>query len=70
MSHDFAHWSQTRRRSVAVRPTRPEAWERRSKPADGREAVAHGQYMTVWAKQKDGRWKAVFDAGGEDPRKR
>jgi ketosteroid isomerase-like protein len=44
-------------------------WERRSKRPDGGEAVARGQYMTVWAKQSDGRWKAVFDTGGEDPRK-
>ncbi len=45
-------------------------WERRNKTADGREVVGHGQYLTVWAKQKDGSWKAVFDTGGEDPRKR
>jgi ketosteroid isomerase-like protein len=44
-------------------------WERRSKTPDGREVVAHGQYMTVWAKQSDGSWKAVFDTGGEDLRK-
>jgi ketosteroid isomerase-like protein len=40
-------------------------WERRVKAADGRTSVAHGQYVTVWQKQADGSWKAVFDTGSE-----
>jgi ketosteroid isomerase-like protein len=67
--------------SLTWKPTRAEVlagadigytvgtWERRTKTSEGGESVARGQYMTVWAKQPDGRWKAVFDAGGEDPRK-
>ena len=44
-------------------------WERRAKGADGQMGIAHGQYITVWKKQSDGRWKAVFDTGGEEPEK-
>lgn len=67
--------------SLTWKPTRAEVlagadigytvgtWERRTKTSEGGESVARGQYMTVWAKQPDGRWKAVFDAGGEDPRR-
>jgi ketosteroid isomerase-like protein len=41
-------------------------WERRAKAADGQTSVAHGQYLTVWRRQSDGTWKAVFDTGGEE----
>jgi ketosteroid isomerase-like protein len=42
-------------------------WERRATAADGTTSIAHGQYMTVWQKQADGSWKAVFDTGSEEP---
>lgn len=42
-------------------------WERQAKGKDGKTGVAHGHYMTVWRKQADGHWQAVFDTGGEDP---
>ena len=42
-------------------------WERRVETADGQMSIAHGQYMTVWRRQSDGKWKVVFDTGGEEP---
>jgi len=42
-------------------------WERRSKDAAGKEVVRHGQYLTVWRKQKDGSWQATFDTGSTAP---
>lgn len=44
-------------------------WERRARAADGQTSIAHGEYMTVWLKQPDGSWKAVFDTGSEEPAK-
>ena len=44
-------------------------WDRRAKAEDGKTSVAHGEYMTVWLKQADGSWKAVFDTGSEGPAK-
>lgn len=35
----------------------------RQKEADGKMTERHGQYITVWRKQADGSWKAVFDSG-------
>jgi ketosteroid isomerase-like protein len=47
-------------------------WERHAKDAAGKDAagkdvVRHGQYLTVWRKQKDGSWQAVFDTGSTAP---
>jgi ketosteroid isomerase-like protein len=28
-----------------------------------RASIARGNYLTVWKKQADGTWKAVFDTG-------
>lgn len=39
------------------------SWERRSRGADGRPVATHGEYLTVWRKQMDGSWQAVFDTG-------
>jgi ketosteroid isomerase-like protein len=44
-------------------------WERRAKAADGHTSVARGEYMTVWLKQADGSWKAVFDTGSAEAAK-
>jgi ketosteroid isomerase-like protein len=32
----------------------------------GNTTLRHGRYVTVWKKQRDGRWKAVLDAGTPD----
>ena len=42
-------------------------WERRTKGPDGAVKVTHGQYLTVWQKQKDGSWQATFDTGSTAP---
>jgi ketosteroid isomerase-like protein len=42
-------------------------WERRTKAADGTVKVTHGQYLTVWQKQKDGSWQASYDTGSTAP---
>ncbi len=42
-------------------------WERRTKGADGAAKITHGQYLTVWRKQKDGSWQAAFDTGSTAP---
>ncbi len=61
--------------SIRWEPTKAEAlvagdvgytvgtWERHSKDAAGKAVVRHGQYLTVWRKQKDGSWAATFDTG-------
>jgi ketosteroid isomerase-like protein len=38
-------------------------WERHAKDGRGNDVVRRGQYLTVWRKQKDGTWRAVFDTG-------
>jgi ketosteroid isomerase-like protein len=65
--------------SIKWEPTKAEAlvagdvgytvgtWERRVKDAAGKEVVRHGQYLTVWRKQKDGSWLATFDTGSTAP---
>jgi ketosteroid isomerase-like protein len=30
---------------------------------DGKAAVEHGKYTSIWKKQKDGNWKVVLDMG-------
>ena len=42
-------------------------WERHTKAADGTMKITHGQYLTVWQKQKDGSWQAAFDTGSTAP---
>ena len=39
----------------------------RQKGPDGKVTESHGQYLTVWRKQADGSWKAVFDTGSTLP---
>ncbi len=43
------------------------SWERRTRNAGGAVTVTHGQYLTVWQKQKDGSWQAAFDTGSTAP---
>ncbi|HEV2855798.1 MAG TPA: nuclear transport factor 2 family protein [Thermoanaerobaculia bacterium] len=42
-------------------------WEFRSK-RDAREADAYGYFVTLWKKQRDGSWKAMFDQGSSNPK--
>jgi len=39
----------------------------RSKGNDGKVAIHHGKYMSIWKKQKDGSWKVVADMGNSSP---
>src|SRR5215471_15212014 len=41
-------------------------WQR-SQTVDGKTRKGQGQYLTVWRKEKDGSWKAVFDTGSTVP---
>jgi len=41
-------------------------WEFRRDPADA-EAIAYGQYFSIWMKQADGSWKVVIDHGTVTP---
>jgi ketosteroid isomerase-like protein len=41
------------------------AWERRTPSPNSPAVVTRGNYITVWAKQKDGTWKVVFDIGSK-----
>jgi ketosteroid isomerase-like protein len=41
-------------------------WTRTVKDSTGAATTAHGTYLTVWRKQKDGSWKVVADTGDED----
>jgi ketosteroid isomerase-like protein len=42
-------------------------WERHVKDARGNPIVRHGEYLTVWRKEKDGAWRATFDTGSTSP---
>lgn len=39
----------------------------RGKSADGTMVERHSTYLTVWRKQRDGRWMVVFDTGSTLP---
>jgi ketosteroid isomerase-like protein len=41
------------------------AWERRT-PGAGPPVTTHGSYLTVWRKDADGKWRAIYDTGSED----
>ena len=42
-------------------------WTMRGKTAKGDTIERHGNYLTVWEKQKDGSWKVTADGGAPDP---
>jgi ketosteroid isomerase-like protein len=33
------------------------------------EVIRRGTYMTVWRREKDGRWKVIADLGSQEPGK-
>ena len=39
----------------------------RGRGADGTIQERHGEYLTVWRRQRDGSWKVVFDTGSTLP---
>lgn len=39
----------------------------RGKGPDGSAIERHGEYLTVWRKQKDGSWRVIFDTGSTLP---
>ena len=42
-------------------------WHLKGKNPKGEEVEQTGKYLTVWKKQKDGRWRVVADTGNVDP---
>ncbi len=42
-------------------------WEFASKDKRGKEDILYGNYVTIWKKQKDGKWKYVLDGGNTTP---
>jgi ketosteroid isomerase-like protein len=43
------------------------SWVLRATDANGRPTEARGDYLTVWRKDPDGAWRAVFDTGSNAP---
>jgi ketosteroid isomerase-like protein len=39
----------------------------KGKGPDGKPTERRGQYLTIWRKQADGSWKAIFDTGSTLP---
>jgi ketosteroid isomerase-like protein len=42
-------------------------YEYRAPGPDGKTAVRHGKYCSVWKKQRDGSWKWIVDVGNASP---
>ena len=42
-------------------------WEFASKDKKGKDEILYGNYVTIWKKQKDGKWKYVLDGGNTTP---
>ena len=79
---DHGRWEGLRRSEVEARhPEEYAAWEAdpftfapqdgesvfRAKDKSGAVTESKGEYLTVWAKQPDGRWQVVFDTGSTLP---
>jgi ketosteroid isomerase-like protein len=43
-------------------------WTASSISAQGQKRTSQGTYLTVWKKQADGSWKAIWDGGASDER--
>jgi ketosteroid isomerase-like protein len=39
----------------------------KSKDKDGKIVANYGKYVSIWKKQKDGKWKVVVDIGNSNP---
>jgi ketosteroid isomerase-like protein len=42
-------------------------WKYTTKTKAGTDTIYHGNYVTVWKKEKDGTWKYVVDGGTDTP---
>lgn len=42
-------------------------WTLEAAQKDGSKLHLTGDYLTIWAKQKDESWKVIWDGGGADP---
>jgi ketosteroid isomerase-like protein len=42
-------------------------WEFKRKLPSGTDTVFYGNYVTVWKKQSDGKWKMALDGGNSTP---
>jgi len=45
-------------------------YEFRSQDKEGKPAVEHGKYASIWKRQKDGNWKVALDMGNASPEKK
>lgn len=42
-------------------------WEYTTKDISGKEETLYGNYVTIWKRQQDGKWKYVLDGGNTTP---
>lgn len=42
-------------------------WKLTGKNQSGNDTTMHGNYVTIWKKQNDGKWKFVLDGGNTTP---
>ena len=42
-------------------------WKLASKTSEGKDTTSYGVYISIWKKQKNGKWKYVFDGGNDIP---
>ncbi len=42
-------------------------WNYTTKDKSGKEETLYGNYVTIWKKQQDGKWKYVLDGGNTTP---
>ena len=43
-------------------------WQWPAKTKEGRDTTYYGNYVTIWKKQADGKWKYVLDTGTSTPK--
>jgi ketosteroid isomerase-like protein len=42
-------------------------YQSRRKSSNGSTVVRTGKYVSIWRKEKDGRWRVALDIGSPDP---
>lgn len=42
-------------------------WKYTAKDKSGKEETLYGNYVTIWKKQRDGKWKYILDGGNTTP---